>query len=507
MGMPPMKTFLLLCALLACLPTFAGDDEVPFEEFGKTFLKTHFKAKAVTEVPLAKLHDEHTVHGTFGVFEIAYPTWAIGEKGRVEDLRSITTALLQLQEHWIDWLAKGKPGTEAPKANAETLIAWVKTWKPADFSKAETATDKDIFALLGANDGQKKAAAELGAYLLSPEVLGGPPKNAEKVHLLFAPTRLDFVHMIAYTGLLDPTQQAQLWTKQASTWTAFWLEWTLVLALEYPPWGDDKSFETGLSMNKYEATGMLEHTLQQSMLALLWMVYGDSDALYLNQAQAMNMVIEVVGEINALEGEGGRATTGGHTEPYEKFVPGGNSSGGFLPPISAAPQDQLKTNFWHEGLGKDHFLAPLRKGQVAGYKQLQKDNPHGLDPAMAKDHSSHFALTSATNGKKTVVTAPFFGEASKTKPYPPTDFIPDYREFFRAYKCAFYWWIQTQGDKAGAEASAAKYSKLLTTLVTRDPSKKIDDIIAEIYGVPLSGKNMDTDSLEWRFLEWIAKGK
>jgi hypothetical protein len=28
-----------------------------------------------------------------------------------------------------------------------------------------------------------------------------------------------------------------------------------------------------------------------------------------------------------------------------------------------------------------------------------------------------------------------------------------------------------------------------------------------VYGVPLSGKNGSTDSLEWRFLEWLAKGK
>lgn len=426
----------------------------------------------------------------------------------------------------MEWLAKPKtaeppksqtpkgdagkttnPKTAAAKANAEALITWVKTWKPPAFSKAETAADKDLFALLGANDAQKKAAKELGEYLLSADELVAVPKTGQKVHILFAPTRLDFIELIGYTGLVDPTQQGQLWNKTATMWTGFWLDWTLVLALEYPPWGDDKKFETGLSMNKFEATGMLEHTLQQSMLALLWMVYGDNDALYLNQAQAMNMVIEVVGEINALEGDGGRATSGGHTEPYEKFVPGGNSSGGFLPPISAAPQDTLKTNPWHEGLGKDHFITALKKGQVAGYKQLQHDSPHGLDPAVAKDKVAHFALTSSSNGKKFVVSAPFMGEAAKTKSYPPTEFIADYKEFFRAYKCAFYWWIQEQGDKAGAEASAAKYSELMRRLAVREGGKTFEQIVQELYGVPLSGKSMETDSLEWRFLESLAKGK
>lgn len=499
-----MKTPLLLAALFVCLPTFAGDDEVPFEEFGKSFLKTHFKAKTVAELPLAKLHDENTVHGTFGVFEIAYPTWQIGEKGHAEDLRSIAAALLQVQIRWIDWLAKGNAKAEAPKADAETLIAWTKTWKMPTLAKAENGKETDLFKLLGANEAQNKAAADLTAFMTSPDVLGVAPKNGDKVHVLFAPTRLDFVQLMGYTGMLDPTQQKQLWNKSSTVWTAYWLDWTLVLALEYPPWNDDKEFKNGLSMNKFEPTGMIEHTLQHSMLAFLWMNYGDSDALYLNQAQAMNMVIEVAGEINALEGDGGRGTTGGKTEAYSKFVPGGNPGGGFLPPVSAAGQDSLKTNPWHEGLGKDHFAAALRKGQKAGLLQLHKDNPTGLDPDVAKNKNGNFALTASNSGKKHVVSAPFVGVPAKALVYPATEYIPDFKEFFRAYKCAFYWWMQTQG--AGAE-SAAKYGELMRALATREETKSLDDVVLDIYKVPLSSKSVDTDSLEWRFLDWLAKGK
>jgi hypothetical protein len=505
-----MKLLLLAAALIACLPSaLAGDDEVPqFAEFGKKFLKTRLKTEKVADVPAAKLHDQFCVHGAFGAFEIAYPTWAITEKGRPEDLRAITMALLQVQQRWIDWLAKGKPAAEiakadAAKADAETLVAWVKTWKPAAFSKAESAADKDLYVLLGGTDAHKQAAKRLAEFINKPDALGVAPKTGDQTHLLFAPTRLDFVQLLAYTGMLDPTQQAQLWTSGAVKWTGFWLEWTLVLALEYPPWTEDKKFETGLSMNKFEPTGMLEHTLQQSMLAFLWMVYGDNDALYLNQAQAMNMVIEVVGEINALEGEGGRGTTGARTEAYEKFVPGGNPSGGTLPPISAAPFDTMKTNPWHEGMGKDHFLAPLRKGQKAAMPQLKKDNPHGLDPMVVKDKNAHFVI-SAADSRKHVITAPFFGKFSKEQPYPPGEFIADYKEFFRAYKCAFFWWMQTEG---AGDASAAKYAELMRTLATREPDVAFDDVVAKIYGVPLSGKNLETDSLEWRFLDWLAKGK
>jgi len=33
------------------------------------------------------------------------------------------------------------------------------------------------------------------------------------------------------------------------------------------------------------------------------------------------------------------------------------------------------------------------------------------------------------------------------------------------------------------------------------------DMILEVYGVPLSGEDDSTDSLEWRYLGWLQSGK
>ena len=494
-----MKSILLPMLVLAGAPTLLHDDAIPFADFGKAFLKTHFKTEVATDMPVDKVREQHCAHVALGIFDISYPAWGLGEKQRVDDLRALATALVQVQIHWIDWLAKGDKAADAPKADAETLIAWIKTWRPAEVSRVETAANKDLFALLG-------ASKRLAEFIVKPDVLGAVPKSGEVLHILFAPTRRDFVEMLGYAGMLDTARQAELWTKTTATWTTFWIDWTMVLALEYPPWGDDPEFRTGLSMNKFEPTGMLEHTIQHAMLSFLWLVYGDNDALYLNQAQAMNMAIEVCGEINALEGDGGRGTTGAKTEPYEKFVPGGSPSGGTLPPIPAAPGNMMKTNQWHDGLGKDHFAKPLRKGQKEAQKQMLKEKPPGLDASLLRDKNAHFLIVSPDFAKKYVVSAPFLGKFSKLKIYPPHEVIADYKEFFRAYKCGFYYWMQTQGDKTGADASAAKYKDLMKKLATREPTKSYDDLVSEIYGVPLSGKNGETDSLEWRYLEWLGKG-
>jgi hypothetical protein len=503
-----MRTLWFALAFLVLAPFVrAADDLLPLGDFGKSFLKTRFKAEAATDVPIAELRKEHCVQVQLGAFDVAYPVWQLDDKQHVEDLRALATTIVQMQVRWMDWLAKGNEALKAPKADADALLAWIKSWKAPAFAKAAKAPDKDLFALLGATDDQKKAAANLRAFICKPGVLGVAPRDEKVTTILFAPTRRDFVDLLGYAGLLDATQQQLLWTNKATTWTSFWIEWTFVLALEYPPWDFDKEYKAGLSMNKFEATGMQQHTVQQLMLTFLWMVYGDNDAIHLNQAQAMAMAIEVCGEINALEGDGGRGTTGAKTDAYEKFVPGGNPNGGVLPPIAAAPFDSIKKNPWHENLGRDYFAVPLRKGQKQGAQHAQKDAPDGLDPVALKDKVPHFWITSLDGTKHYVVTAPFLGEVAKIRTYPPPEYVADFREFFRAYKCGFLHWMQTLGDKAGPAESQAKYAKLMQALATRAEGSTIDTIVQGIYGLPLSGKNGDVDSLEWRFLEWLAKGK
>ena len=497
----------LALALAASFAPAFGDEHPDFAAFGQGLLKERLHATKAEDVPAAKLLADGCVHVELGLFDIAYPLWGLAQKSAVDDLRGLANALLETQDVWIDWIGKGAPAAAAPKADIETLKAWVKTWKAPALAKADSAPDKSLFALFGAKEAEKTAAQHLRDTLCHPDALGLAPKNGIPLSILFAPTRRDFMELVGYTGLVDATQQAQLWTKDSTMWTTFWLDWTLVVALEYPPWVYDKDFKTCMPMDKFEPTGKFEHAVQQITLALLWMCYGDNDALHLQQAMAMNMAIAVCGSCNALEGDGGRGTTGARTQPYEKFVPGGAPSGGTLPPIPAAPFDGVRKNQWHDGFGKDHFVKALRNGQKNAQKQFVKEKPSDPDPLVAKDKDAHFLLAAEDLSKRAYVVAPFFGKADGDKIYPAQEVIADYKEFFRAYRSAFAWWMETLGDKAGAAQSAAKWMQLLKALSARDESKDFEAVVLEVYGLPLSGKNGSTDSLEWRFLDYLAKGK
>jgi hypothetical protein len=499
---------LVLCITLSArVASPGGTGDVPFADFGHSFLQSHGKAAQAGDLPVEKIRSDWCVHAVLGGFDIAYPVAPLSDKPRIEELRAICTSLLEMQSHWIDWLTDDPGKVAGAKADIAELEKWVKDWRPPQFGRASNP-DKDLYKVLGAPEATTKAAARLTDALCKPDLLGVAPKEGKPVSILFAPTRHDFVELVGYAGLLDSVKQTELWQQVTTDWTTFYIGWDLVMALEYPPWSYDATFKTGIPMNKFDKTGVEQHTLLQAANAWQFACYGDDGTPYFHQALAMNLAIAVCGELNALEGDGwGYGTTGASTQPYERFVPGGNAAGGTLPAIPAAPQDTIKKGRWREGYGKDHFAAPLRKGQKNGAKQLPKSKPEGMDPALAFDSAAHFLLISADEAVKQVISAPFFGPDSRTKPYPPGPVILDYREFFRAYKCAFFNWLQTQGQDGKAPESAAHFRELLKRAYTRDETKSLEDLIKEIYGVPMSGKNGKTPSLEWKFLDWLEKGK
>lgn len=500
-----MLLALLLAAPLVSTSPAAGD-EIAWARFGGAYLEAHGAKDAPASLPFDTLVEKHYVHGAFGLVDVAYPTAFLVDKAHVDELQRQCGALVDLQAKWIELLGKdaaaAKPGVEA----ATALRAWVSSWKPAVVTKAALAEKHELVELFGAGDAERGAQEKLAALLSNPDVLGVAPREIKRLSIVFSPTRRDFVELLGYTGLVDATQQKTLWTETASGWTSFWMGYHFVLALEYPSWGNDPEFRSGTPMTKFEPTGREEHTLQNTANALQWLCYGDDDATYLHQAVAMNLAIAVAGEINALEGDTVRGSTGAATKPYEKFVPGGNPKGGWLPPIPAAGGDMLKDGRWREGKGKDHFAGVLRKYQKEGWKQYGKDKPEKPDPAIARDQAAHFLLLSADGAKKGVASAPFFGPAAGEKPYPPQEMLLDYKEFFRAYKCAFFEWLSKNGDKAGAEASRAKFGELMRRIGAKD-RKPFEAVVQEVYGVPISERNGEKDSLEWRFLAWLAKGK
>jgi hypothetical protein len=48
---------------------------------------------------------------------------------------------------------------------------------------------------------------------------------------------------------------------------------------------------------------------------------------------------------------------------------------------------------------------------------------------------------------------------------------------------------------------------LIEGQATRDKDAPLHAVVEKVYGLPMSAADGTTDSLEWRFLEWLAKSK
>lgn len=502
--------YLLVIAFLLSTLSWAQEPELDFAALGATFNLARTGKSDVAVLDGEQLYQQHCAQLRVGMFELAYPRWQIAEKGSAEEFRGVVSGIIAVQKRWAEVLAVPASLPEIQK-NCATLEAWVKTWKPAACAKVaqhKPEESHELYSVLGASEEVRKAAQNLERLLMNPETCGQAPQDGAPVRILFAPKRKDFAQMMGFIGRLDASLQPVLWNRDATGFTSFWIGTIFVLALEYPPWVFDPKFETGLSMNRFEKNGQLQHTLREALSSLHWACFGDpGDRRYFLQSQALLLTIDVCGEANALEGDGERGTSGAQTQPYEKFVPGGDPNGGTLPPIPAAPFDSLRENHWREGKGADHFALPLRKGQKAAQKAMIKDRPTKMDPELARDPNAHFLLITADGIEKFVVSAPFFGAATANKPYPPQPLLVDYREFFRSYRTAFFHWLATGFDPKNPALCAEKRRELARKVAARDSTQSFEALVAEVYGVPLSGENGAKPSLEWRFLEWLGKGK
>jgi hypothetical protein len=189
-------------------------------------------------------------------------------------------------------------------------------------------------------------------------------------------------------------------------------------------------------------------------------------------------------------------------------VPGGLSEGGVLPPAPAVGGDALVNCRWRTGAGADYFVAALREAQVEGAKVAAKDRSN----ARRKDKLVHFPIGSDESGAQWIAHAPFLGAHASAQAYPEPEFLNDYREFFKAYQSAFYHWLETTAEPVdGSRGDAfATFLRLLGKPVTDvEPITKpeIGAALEEAYGLPFSGPDGSVDSLEWRFLTWLAEQK
>lgn len=483
----------------AALPVAGAEkDEIPFEELAQSFLDKRSPNGEMASLDEVLAHSFATVR--LGAFQIAVPADFLAERSRSKEVPEVSIGVLELQQLWVETLCKDEAVVKSVQEDVATLKAWLDGWKYTTYSKVENADDKDLYIALDADEEVKAASARLAETMMSREKVGIAPQYTDVIRILLSPTRRDFMEFVGYGGKYDLDSKKRNWVQSVDQFTQVWVKRTLVLSMEYAPWGDQgNGYNVGMPMTKSDKNGLLQHVVQQATRALVFTSFNRNDMALLEKGLGVHFTIAICGIANTIDGEGSISDSGATTQPYERFVPGGNPNGGVLPAIPAAAFNMTLANHWREGLGKDYFIKPLRKGQKAGSKRAakEKDNP------LRKDKRPHFALE-GDSGSRALITAPFLGKLAYEKQYPDADFMNDYREFYRSYQACFLYWLERHGDPESEAGSVEKFRSMIVRF-GNEPGLEMDTAAKEIYGIELSGVDDVIDSLEWRFLTWLEQ--
>jgi len=280
------------------------------------------------------------------------------------------------------------------------------------------------------------------------------------------------------------------------------------VALEYPECPlDPRNPLRALPMTACDRTELLQYVADRGAAILLRKQFCRHETHFFEEALGANLVIAVVGKDDLGAGEWRFAykTSGSRTEACEFFVPGGNASGGGLAARKAGPgttsvTDATEVTRYRAGGGEDYFLDPLRDSQRLGAKLVARNHP------LSKDKTAHFVLTATGSAEKIAISAPFLGEPSLHKALPPDEYLADYEEMFRAYRCLFVHWLMEHGA-GSAKDSAARFGELITQQAVREIDTPPHAVFAEVYGIPMSAEDGSVESLEWRFLDWLSHAR
>lgn len=488
---PILPAVLLLLVLIIPAPAFSKNERpvaspapaplVPFDQYSDDFIETHGLGEDGGPRTVDALLERGYVRVRLGIFDVWHPRHALRDSSTAKEFEAAADAILDLQRIWVDWTAAGKPDATVAKDH-KALKKWIRSWKTFGRKKKQDGGRPDLLDLLEAKENVRKASRRFSDLML---------RGGKSEYLVLSPTRLDFLGLGSFLGSLNDTNKRILWRNGLALWTSFTRDGVHYLALEHPAtWPGRGDITRGIDMNSREKSGLLQHVVQHAAEILLARYYKDVLPGDLLKGLAMNMVIEMYKENNVRAGGG---TKGRKTEAYSKFVAGGNAAGGRLAARNA-------DNHWRHSKGRDYFLAELRAAQKRGAASALETRGKG------RDKRAYFALEhDSGSGETHIVRAPFFVEPDDLDPI-PNSHKDEYLEFRRAYRSAFVHWLKDRMKYSGrSNAPEILLGRLLQFPAPEDGGgRSFEERVEEIYGQPFTNKDGSSESLEWRFLDWLA---
>lgn len=485
---PTLLAFaLLLSPSLSVSPGSIRPRSLPYEKIAKEYAASIGLASASPEaISYGDVLAKNFVHLRLGVFDLHFPVAEL--ERRAEDFRTCSTAVVEAQLAWLDWLQASQPEARAVREDLKALEGWIKGSKwPGSIGSAASEA-QDALHLFHAPDAILQAGERAARGMGSAGLLGPPREDPLCQGIVILPSRKLFTQFVYFVGWIDPADSELFWMDDVIDWTQCIFGEDMAVSLEYAAVKRDPGdYAAGTPMSERGADVMQQQFVQIAMLSLFQTCYGGRAPPAFLGGLSANLVIDMFGMVKTrVDGD----LRGKITPAIEVFVPGGASEGGVLAKNSAESR-------WRDKQGADHFVPTLRASQKEG-ETLGKT---------AKNKLACFSLRSDSGAEKHLVAAPFLGSAAAKTPAPPAQFQGDYAELIRSYKSCFIYWLQTK-SKPAEKASREAFAALLKNLADPTKTSEFEQVFKDAFaGAPLSNADADKASLEGQFLIWLSHQK
>jgi hypothetical protein len=162
---------LALCtgfALLAApaLGSWSQSEDLPYAELGQELLTELGKSDVEPgSLEMEALLAESCVYVPLGLFDVYMLATDAADESNAEDLHSIATELLRLQDRWLELCEEVASDPRKARADLATVAKWVKSWRAGNVAQTAARGGANLLEAMSAKEKTVEAATRLSGYM------------------------------------------------------------------------------------------------------------------------------------------------------------------------------------------------------------------------------------------------------------------------------------------------------------------------------------------------------
>src|SRR5689334_10487752 len=249
--------------------------QLPYEKIAKDYAASiGLAGKVPEEIGYEDVLARQFLNLRLGAFELRFPLAELD--GRAEDFHTCSTALIEAQLEWLDWMQASQPEARALRDDLKALAGWVKSSRWPSSAVRAAPAGQDALKLFHAPDAVVQAGERAAKVLGSGSLLGPPREEPLCQGIVVLPSRKLFTEFVYFVGWIFPDDSGLFWLDEVRNWGQCIFGQDMGVALEYAAAKrEPDDYSSGTPMSERGADVLQQQFVQIAMLSLFQRCYGE----------------------------------------------------------------------------------------------------------------------------------------------------------------------------------------------------------------------------------------